>query len=289
VFNDICCRIASRIQVGIAASRLRRVAGRSQDQRKAYDLWLEGEALAWMWTQPTEIEAIDLFQKALSLDDQLACAYGSWASVLNSRWFMFPGSPEDAAGRRAAYDLARRAVALDPLDCRNHNHLGWSHLLARRFEPGELHFQLAHDLNPSNPDNLLVCGLANAFCGRHARAAELCERAFALNPFRPALYWGYRSTVSLLGRDFKRCVESVANAPDVFPDIQGWAAVAHVHLGHLDQAREALRRFFADIRIHWAGPTAPSDADIRKWFTEVFPIRLPEDRRLLVDGLAKIP
>lgn len=288
VFNDICCRVASRTQVSIAAARLRNVAGRSSEQRQAYDVWLEGEVLSRLWTPEAEERAVKLFQRALTLDDQLACAYGSWAAALNTRWIISPGWPRDAADRQQAYELAKRAVTLDPLDCRNHMHLGWSHLLARRFEPGELHFQMAHDLNPSNPDNLLVCGLANALCGHHEKAKALCDRAATLNPFRPMHYWGYRASVELLGRNFAACIAAVSRAPDMYPDIQGWAAVAHAHLGQISEARAALEQFYADVRKHWVGEREPTEQELRKWFAEIFPIKLEEDRRLLADGLAKI-
>jgi DNA-binding SARP family transcriptional activator/TolB-like protein len=39
--NDICCRIASRTKISLVTARLRKVAGRSIEQRQAYDLWLK--------------------------------------------------------------------------------------------------------------------------------------------------------------------------------------------------------------------------------------------------------
>ena len=288
VFNDICSRIASRIQISIATTRLRSVADRSPQQRQAYDLWLEGERLTWLWQPESERRALELFQAAIDLDPLLACAYASWASVLNTRWIICPGWPEDAADREKAYALAKRAVALDPLDCRNHIHLGWSHLLARRFEPGELHFQLAYDLNPSSPDNLLGCGIANSFCGNHARAKALCDRALALNRFRPAHYWSYRASIELLARNFENCITAVAMVPDLIPDLQGWAAVAHAHLGHKADATAELDQFYSGMRKQWHGKPNPSDADLRRWFVDIFPIKRAEDRKLLADGLAKI-
>ena len=288
VFNDICSRVASRIQISIATTRLRSVADRSPQQRQAYDLWLEGERLTWLWQPDSERRALELFQAAIELDPLLACAYASWASVLNTRWIICPGWLEDAADREKAYALAKRAVALDPLDCRNHIHLGWSHLLARRFEPGELHFQLAYDLNPSSPDNLLGCGIANSFCGNHARAKALCDRALALNRFRPAHYWSYRASIELLARNFEECITSVAMVPDLIPDLQGWAAVAYAHLGRKADATAALDQFYSAMRKRWHGKPKPSDADLRRWFLEIFPIKRAEDRKLLADGLAKI-
>jgi tetratricopeptide (TPR) repeat protein len=288
VFNDICCRVASRTQVGIAVARLRNVAGRSLEQRQAYDLWLEGEILTRLWKPESEQRAIELFQKALSLDDRLACAYSSWASVLNTRWIICPGWPDDEADWKKGYELAKRALTLDPLDCRNQTNLGWCHLLARRFEPGELHFQLAYDVNPSSPDNLLVCGLAASFCGYHDRAKTLCDRAAALNPFRVDHYWSYRASVELLARNYQACIDSVAMTPDIMPDIQGWAAVAHAHLGRVSEARSALERFYADVRKQWHGKPNPTDDMLRKWFVEIFPIKRAEDRQLLADGMARI-
>jgi DNA-binding SARP family transcriptional activator len=288
VFNDICSRVASRIQISIATTRLRSVADRSQQQRQAYDLWLEGERLSWLWQPDSERRALELFQAAIESDPRLACAYASWASVLNTRWIICPGWPEDAADREKAYALAKQAVLLDPLDCRNHIHLGWSHLLARRFEPAELHFQLAYDLNPSSPDNLLGCGIANSFCGNHARAKVLCDRALALNRFRPAHYWSYRASIELLARNFENCITAVAMVPDLIPDLQGWAAVAFAHLGRKAEAAAALDQFYTAMRKQWHGKPNPSDADLRRWFVEIFPIKRAEDRELLADGLAKI-
>ena len=162
-------------------------------------------------------------------------------------------------------------------------------MLARRFEPGEVHFQLAYDLNPSSPDNLLVCGLATSFCGYHERAKAMCDRAASLNPFRVDHYWSYRSGVELLARNFEACIEAVAMTPDVIPDIQGWAAVAHAHLG-ADGA--STRGAGALLCRRQEGMGRPArirrDADLRKWFVGIFPIKREQDRRLLAEGMAKI-
>lgn len=288
VLNDICCRIASRTQIGLTAARLRKVRGRSLEQRQAYDLWLEGEVMADLWERETEDKAIELFSRALELDGNLAGAYSGWASVLNSRWIVYPGLPADDANRQQAYTLAKRAVALDPLNSRTQGNLGWCHILARRFEPAELHFGLAYDLNPSNPDNLLPCGLASAYCGNHARARELSRRAFDLNPFPQPYYYGYRASIDFLGRDFEGCIEAVNRAPDLFPDIQAWAAASYAHLGNLAAARAALDRYLADIRKRWAGPPNPGDATLCDWIVGIFPIRNDADRQLLADGLNMI-
>jgi len=285
--NDICCRIASRTQISLTAARLRRSSGNSINHRRAYDLWLEAEVLSRLFERETQGKAIDLFSQALQLDPNLASAYGGWAGVLNSRWFVYPGLPSDRKEREQAYQLAKRAVALDPLNSRNQADLGWTHLLARHFEPAELHFSLAFDLNPSSPDNVIACAAANAFCGNHQRARELCRRAFDLHPFPQPFYYGYRVSVDFLARDFAACIEAVNRAPDMFPDIQAWAASSYAHLNDLTSARAALDRYFSDMREHWAGPPNPTDAALIDWFVNIFPLRDSADRQLLADGLRK--
>jgi tetratricopeptide (TPR) repeat protein len=286
--NDICCRVASRTKTSLIAARLRKSTGKSVEQVRAYDLWLEGEVLTDLWERDTEEKAVELFSHAIELDPTLASAYAGWASVLNSRWIMYPGLPTDAEDREQAYQLAKKAVALDPLNTQSQGNLGWCHILAGRFEPAELHFGLAYDLNPSNPDNLLGCALAHAFCGNHERARGLCRRAFELNPFPQPYYHAYRASIDFLGRDFAGCIEAVNRAPDFFPDIQAWAAASYGHLGDLAAGRTALDRFFTDIRKRWAGPPSPSDDAVCDWFVGMFPIRYEADRKLLTDGIGII-
>lgn len=286
--NDICCRIASRTKTSLIAARLRKSTGKSVDQLRAYDLWLEGEVLTDLWERDTEEKAIELFSRAVQLDASLASAYAGWASVLNSRWIVYPGLPADTENREQAYQLAKKAVALDPLNTQTQGNLGWCHILAGRFDPAELHFGLAYDLNPSNPDNLLGCALAFAFCGNHDRARELCRRAFELNPFPQPYYHAYRASIDFLARDFAGCIEAVNRAPDFFPDIQAWAAASYGHLGDLAAGRAALERYLLDIRKRWAGPPDPGDEALCDWFVSVFPIRYDADRRLLADGLNMI-
>jgi DNA-binding SARP family transcriptional activator/TolB-like protein len=286
--NDICCRIASRTKTSLIAARLRKTTGKSVEQLQAYDLWLEAEVLSDLWERETEEKAIELFSRALDLDSNLAGAYAGWTSVLNSRWIMYPGLPADDANREQAYLLAKKAVALDPLNTQTQGVLGWCHLLARRFEPAELHIGLAYDLNPSNPDNLIACALANAFCGHPARANELSCRAFDLNPFPQPYYYAYRASIDFLRRDFAACINAVKHVPDFFPDIQGWAAASYAHLGDMASARAALDRYLVDIRKRWAGPPDPTDSALCEWLTGIFPIRHDADRQLMTDGLNMI-
>lgn len=273
LLNEISCKVASSVQIAVATSRLHKIRMGSNNQRAAYDFWLEGQHLLTQWNQSTETEKIVLFEKALALDPEFASAYSGLAAVLNSQWFVLPGKPPEEKTMERAFTYARRAVELDPLDSRNHVNLGWSHLLAHRFECAELYFTNAVNLNPANPNVAIAAALAYAFCGNYLQAKVLCVRAFDLNPGPPEWYFAYKATIAFLNGDFDVCVEAVTQSRNVFPDIHGWSAAANYRLGRISLALDDLEHFHASLSSEWAGERSPSKKQIRDWFVSVFPIR----------------
>ncbi|MDF1779164.1 MAG: BTAD domain-containing putative transcriptional regulator [Rhizobiaceae bacterium] len=273
LLNEISCKVASSVQIAVATSRLHKIRMGSNNQRAAYDFWLEGQHLLTQWNQSTESEKIVLFEKALALDPEFASAYSGLAAVLNSQWFVLPGKPPEEKTMERAFTYARRAVELDPLDSRNHVNLGWSHLLAHRFECAELYFTNAVNLNPANPNVAIAAALAYAFCGNYLQAKALCDRAFDLNPGPPEWYFAYKATIAFLNGDFDVCVEAVTQSRNVFPDIHGWSAAANYRLGRISLALDDLEHFHASLSSEWAGERSPSKKQIRDWFVSIFPIR----------------
>lgn len=285
VFNQMSARLASHLNVAIATARLHKAAHLSEAQQPAYEFWLDGQRLSVIWQPETEEAAIRCYEKAIALAPQLPHAYSSLAAVLNSRWIVLPGWPNDAADRERALQLAQHAVRLDNLDHRCQANLAWSHLLARRWEVAELHFRLAHDLNPANPNTLISYALASAFMGNHKQARTLCARAFDICALREPYFFGYRATIAFLGGDHAECLAAIAEVPELFPDIDGWAAAGHAALGHDEEAGRSAARFLASMRARWAGPTPVADAELVAWFKTVFPLRRERDRRLLAQAI----
>lgn len=285
LLNEVSCRVASCVQNAVATSRLHKIRMRSDDQRAAYDFWLEGQHLLTQWSQSSETDKIVLFEKALALDPEFASAYSGLAAVLNSQWFVLPGKPPEKETMERAFAYARRAVELDPLDSRNHVNLGWSHLLARRFECAELYFTNAVNLNSANPNVAIAAALANSFCGNHVQAQILCSRAFDLNPGPPQWYFAYKATIAFLDGDFEACVKAVTQSSNVFPDIHGWSAAANYRLGRISLALDDLDRFYASLASDWAGERSPGKRQMRDWFVQVFPIRNSQQRQVLASSI----
>lgn len=285
VFNNMSARLAAHLNLAIATARLHRAKKVSADQLAAYDYWLDGQKLAILWQPETEEAAIRCYERAIELAPQLPHAYSSLAAVLNSRWIVLPGWENDAADRERALQLAQHALRLDNLDHRCQANLAWSHLLARRWDCAELHFRLAHDLNPANPSTLIAYALASAFMGNHRQARQLCQRAFDICAIREPYFFGYRSNIAFLAGNYADCLDAIQQVPDIFPDISGWAAASHAHLGHKEEAARCVEQFIANMRQRWAGPKPVSDETLIQWFKTVFPLRRGRDRKLLAEGI----
>jgi DNA-binding SARP family transcriptional activator/tetratricopeptide (TPR) repeat protein len=285
VFNEICARVASRLQLVISTTRLHRIDEQSPNYISAYDSWLDGQRLSTLWRNDTEAAAIGRYEEAIRQDPRLACAYSSLAAILNSRWIVLPGYPVDSADLDRAFELAKEAVTLDPLDHRNQVNLAWSHLLARRWELADFHFGLAHDLNAANPATLIAYSLASAFIGNHQRAVSLSQRSFELNPLHDPHYHGYHATVAFLSGDLEGCVEAVEESGGLFPDIRGWSAAAHALMGNEAKAGADFRTFLKGISAAWHNGERPTRRNAIDWFKNVFPIRLDADRTRLCEGI----
>ncbi|MER8484290.1 hypothetical protein [Mesorhizobium sp. M1322] len=285
VFNEICARVASRLQLVISTTRLHRIDEQSPNYISAYDSWLDGQRLSTLWRNDTEAAAIARYEEAIRQDPTLACAYSSLAAILNSRWIVLPGYPVDSADLDRAFDLAKEAVTLDPLDHRNQVNLAWCHLLARRWELADFHFGLAHDLNAANPATLIAYSLASAFIGNHQRAVSLSLRSFELNPLHDPHYHGYYATVAFLAGDLQGCAKAVEKSDGLFADIRGWSAAAHALMGNEAKAGADFRLFLKGISAAWHNGERPSRRMAIDWFKNVFPIRLEADRTRLSEGI----
>jgi len=279
--NELCAQIAARLQIAISSTRLHRIGETSPRQVSAYDSWLDGQRLSLMWRKDTEQAAVECYEESIRLDPQLSCAYSSLAGVLNSRWIVWPGSPDNAQDLVRGFELAKRAVLLDPFDHRNQVNLAWSHLLAHRWELAEFHFALAHDLNASNPTTLIAYALASSYLGEHQRATELSRRAFQLNPVNDPHFHGYQATIAFLAGDFQGCVDAARRSDNLFPDISGWAAAANAEMGRDEEARADFQRFVERLAAAWFGKGQPDRMQAAEWLKTAFPIRQASDRQRL--------
>lgn len=286
-YQEIVRRVALALNVYLSAEILSQRISEPKITDEAYDAWLRGHELIQRWEPDAELEAESIFRKIIAQTPDFAPAYSSLAQIYNTRHIVFPGIFRSAAHELEALSFARQAVAIDPLDTRAQLCLAWSNAMRGRFDQAEIYYNLAYELNQSNPATLISCAQGWAFCGHYPRAAETAAQAEDLNPMMPAYHWGYLVGIHFLCGNYEASVRAAGLAQDRISNLPGWSAAALAHLGRQQQAEKTAAYFLDFVRQRWRSKDPFSDEEIARWFLHSFPIKEAAARSRLQEGLRK--
>jgi len=225
---------------------------------EAYDYYLRGVAAYHSHaTEPRTMpisEARRLLEKSLSIDHNYARAY-AMLSRTRVRTFWDPVDRDhlDPAGIDRAYELARKAVQLDPNLPIAHFQLGMALLFKHRRDEAVAEFDRALALNPNYTEYQFGFGLLLA--GQTARAIEALQANVRLDPFGfPTRHLFMGQAYYMLERyaqALPHLRESASRLPDQWANY-AFLAATHAQLGQFAEARLAviqLLRTNPDITI----------------------------------------
>lgn len=211
VQTEIAEQVANRLGGGVG---LIQEAGRAAAKRKrpenlnAYDYYLLGSEKIEKLTKADDEEAITLLNRAVELDPGLARA---WVELYHAHDLMGVFGVDPESNRKAAADVAERAVRLDPSDAEAHAVFGMS--LANKGDMGRAKSALdtALRLAPGSSEILtFYTGFAARF-GEPERGAQMVDQVMRLDPnypmwasnfFAPAYFMAgrYEDAVKMLER-----------------------------------------------------------------------------------------
>jgi adenylate cyclase len=155
------------------------------------------------YSAPTEVmhKAKAAAEKALQLDDSLAEAHTSLATILYTYDF-------DWAGAEAEF---HRAIALNPNYAEAHHQYGFLLLDRGQFGEAADEMKRANELDPLSPSMTANCALPLMYQGKYQAAKEQLRRAWELDPhaYLPALFGGW---VDYHSGDLKAAVADLERA-----------------------------------------------------------------------------
>lgn len=278
-------RIAASLEVQISAERLSRTANLPDSNLDVYDRWIRGNGLIYRWQPSDEVRAEAIFRSIIADAQDFAPAYASLVQILNTRHHVFPGVMRDRAREAEALDLAKIAVRLDPRDTRTQLCLAWSHVLNDHFEQGAMYYDLALQLNESDPWTLTSCAQGLSYCDEKLKARQLADKALEVAIGGAPIHWSYQTCIRFLDEDYAGAVSAAEHAEGSAFFVPAIKAAALAHLREYDAAERAVRKFYADVAANWYGE-APVDAQaVLDWFCQCFPTRLETDRSRLSAGI----
>ncbi len=278
-------RVAMSLNVQISAERLQRLEGRPDVSLDVHDRWLRGQALSRRFGADNWNRAARIYEEAIRDAPGFSPAYSSLAQMNNVMHMAHPGLRRDMARAEATLALARKAVALDPLDSRAQLALGWALAMMDRQPLAVAPMELACDLNPYDSWTLISAALFHAYDGNPARARALAGDSIGHTLAPTLMHWGYEGTIRFMEGDYAAAVNATEQAQDVIPTLPGWRAAALHYLGAPDAARREGRRFLSVIRTRWAGAEPPSDGAIGNWLLHQYPLSRRADWERLRQGV----
>ena len=174
--------IQDEIASQIAATLLKSIAPlstKSTDDVVAYDYYLRGRKFLNRFRKTEFRFARQMFQQAIERDPDFAQAWASYADCFSLEVMYAEPTASFKTEARAASD---RALALRPDLAESHASAGLAHLVSEEFEAAELEFKKAIELNPYLFEAYYYYARTRFHQGDMAQAAELFEKAAAINP-----------------------------------------------------------------------------------------------------------
>ncbi len=253
--DEISSMIAASLVGDLTRAEGERAHRRGTSSLEAWSLYQLGMQHTERFTLEEYGKAGKFFAQAIDRDPRFSTAFAQLA-LSTVMEIMLGGSSVREDMVSAAFENARRAVALDARDPTAHAALGGAYLVAGDPKNGIDATQRAVDLNPSMPEAWIWLGWANVLAGNPEAAITASERARRLNP-HGHMVWIYEN-LSLAYWELGRYAEGlelarqlIATNPSYFT---GYAYIAMnaVALGRIDEARAAIvdgRRAQPDLSI----------------------------------------
>jgi adenylate cyclase len=242
VQSEIAKEVAGVLKVQMLPSVERHLEKRPTSNTEAYTLYLKGRQYWRERTKEGNDKAVELLQKATTLDPKFALAYAALADCYiiygNRQWRL----PTDAFPRAKEYAL--KAIELDPLIAEAHTALAAVKATHEYdWRGGEAELKRAIELNPSYAIAHLWYSLQLGIQGRLEESYDEIRVASLLDPHSRVVRSNLAGTLLDLGRvkeaieHFEKLVES----DPAFPPAHASLAGAYYSDSRVDEAIREMR------------------------------------------------
>ncbi len=207
VQDEITKNIITALQVKLTEGEQARVYSKGTQNLDAYMKVMEARWLSHQSTIEGNIRARQLSNEAISLDPNYAQAYRSLAlAIVVDIWLGLSKNPQESL--KKCIELYEKAIALDDSFALAHSGLGYTLMMARRYDEAVAKMEQALDLEPNSADIVYTYANFLIYTGRGEEAISFFKNAMRLNPKPPNVYLRH---LAVALRDTGRYDEAVAH------------------------------------------------------------------------------
>ena len=175
--------IVEALELRLSADEDRRLAQRGIDNVHAYECYLRARQQGWRWRKDAIDQAIQLLRNGLALvgdSARLHAALGVAYLQYREAGIDFGDGPLVEAEA-----CARRVFELEPASAAGLQLRGWIHYSRARIQEAVRDLKSALELEPNDPDTLLLLSNCYLISGRVAAARPLLDRLISIDPLTP--------------------------------------------------------------------------------------------------------
>ncbi|MDJ0948159.1 MAG: adenylate/guanylate cyclase domain-containing protein [Alphaproteobacteria bacterium] len=213
VQDEIARKVAVELAVKLTVGEVARSDVQATDNVEAYDLWLRGVEAYRKFKKETNVQAGELFEKAIALDPQYARAIGYLGWVRLNEWRFWWGEDRDRSFRQAE-ELARRAIAIDEDSIVGHNLLSRIYSFTQRHEPAIAQGHRTVAIEPSSANGYASLAWTMVLAGRPEDGLVFIGKALRLSPYPPVWYRNVEVNISYLTGRYEAAIASARKLLD---------------------------------------------------------------------------
>ena len=176
-----------------------------------------------------------LEEQATALDPRFSRAYAeqAWTHLYD---FIFGYADPPEPSRERAFELARKAVSLDPSSARAHYALGYVYLYANEHDLAAAEVEKAIALNPN--DARIHAGLAGLYIygGVPQRGIDQITEAMRLNPYHEDWYWHFLGWASFHAGKYEEALDALKRIVNFGAGDHRVMAATYARLNRLEEA-----------------------------------------------------
>ncbi|MBM3790598.1 MAG: tetratricopeptide repeat protein, partial [Acidobacteria bacterium] len=184
--SDVARSVAAALNVRLSATEQGQIQKQPTANLDAYDYYLKGREYYRRYRSRDNENAIELFEKALELDPDLALAHAGLADCYAQKNYQF-GFP--AVWTDRALEASRKALSADPDLAEAHKALGLVHAIRGQLREALKAYYRAVELNPNYSAPISNIAVILEQQGKFVEALQWTARALILNPAESIAYF----------------------------------------------------------------------------------------------------